>query len=100
MATWWVAEDFAKKVSILDAIHIIARAWRSVKVTAVVNSFQKALSLDEKDTTMADIKELDALIPDGMTSKEFQAFLYDDDELDDTQNDKVEEVTAEDKNEA
>lgn len=98
------SEDFVKKVSILDAIHMVARAWRSVKATTVAHCFQKALSLDGKDPTKADIQELDAPNPDGMTSEQFQAFLDEDDELDDAHNaqdDKEEEeVTAEDKDEA
>ncbi len=95
------SEDFVKKVSILDAIHMVARAWRSVKATTVANCFQKALSLDKKAPTITDIKHLDAPLPDGMTSEQFEAFLDEDDMLDDTQDDKEEEnIFPKDKDEA
>ena len=40
------AEQEAKKVSILDAIHLMSQAWRSVKVDTIKNCFAKALKGD------------------------------------------------------
>ena len=37
------AEQVVKKVSVLDAIHLLDKAWRSVKVETIKNCFAKAL---------------------------------------------------------
>ena len=37
-------EQIAKKVSMVDAIHLMSKAWRSVKTDTIKNYFTKALN--------------------------------------------------------
>jgi len=76
--------DAVKKVSVLDAVHMVARAWQSVSSSTVVNCFKKAFSLleeeameDDYDDNRQDVSEgsVDFCLPAGMALNDYDAFL-------------------------
>lgn len=75
------AEDFAKKQSVLDAIHILAWAWRSVKATTIANCFSKAFSYgkgeEEGSNNQLDYMD-DISTPPNMTRDEFEDLVAED----------------------
>lgn len=70
--------DAVKKVSVLDAIYMVARAWQSVTSCTVVNCFKKAFSRsEEEDNDQNDnsLEEVDFPLPYDMTLQDYDAFL-------------------------
>jgi hypothetical protein len=64
------SDGIAKKVSVLDAIHMLSSSWQSVKPTTIQNCFNKAFSLHKGE------QEVDALhdvpTPRNMERNEFE----------------------------
>ncbi|XP_041347231.1 tigger transposable element-derived protein 4-like [Gigantopelta aegis] len=72
------ANELAKKLNLLDAIHMLTKAWRNVKPVTVVNCFKKGgFSMDDRVET----EEAEPLPPTGMTNDEFNTFVNHDDKL-------------------
>ncbi len=71
--------DAVKKVSVLDAVHMVARAWQSVTSSTVTNCFSKAFSQGKEDENgqSQEVSEssLDFSLPDNMTLEDYDAFL-------------------------
>jgi len=95
LATLWVlailetsncfASTAAKKTTVLDAIHMLSRAWQAVKVSTIKHCFEKALAYGA-EAEPAEVEPFDALedvpIPTNMTAEDFVELL-DSEEVDD-----------------
>eukprot|EP00106_Octopus_bimaculoides_P004825 XP_014772267.1 PREDICTED: tigger transposable element-derived protein 4-like [Octopus bimaculoides] len=68
----------AKKITLLDAIHLIAKSWNNLKTSTIVSCFQKA-GFTCVDTPPA---EEDVVVPPTMLTKEqFEEYVTQDDDL-------------------
>jgi len=70
-------ENMAKKVTVLDAIHMTAQSGQEVKVTTISNCFKKAFQSDGR--TDGDEGELDSLadvpVLTNMAREEFEVLV-------------------------
>ncbi|XP_061184351.1 tigger transposable element-derived protein 4-like [Saccostrea echinata] len=67
------ANDLAKRVTLLDAIHMLRKAWNAVKSSTIQNCFRKAgFTADEHQ---ADSDEENSEIPEGVTEEQFNELL-------------------------
>lgn len=70
------AMDLARKLTILDAVHLLSKAWKNVKMTTIVNCYRKAGFLPEEVEAEEEI-----VVPDGMTREEFCEYIDHDKDL-------------------
>lgn len=71
-----LAMDVAKKISVLDALHISKSSWDEVLPKTITNCFRKAWSrtqLTESSGTESCLEDVD--LPHNMTANEFDAFV-------------------------
>ncbi|XP_061175614.1 tigger transposable element-derived protein 6-like [Saccostrea echinata] len=71
--------DLAKRLTLLDAVHLLSKAWRGVKETTVVNCYRKAGFQTECTEEMP---EEEPTIPECMEREEFFDFVNHDDDTD------------------
>lgn len=70
------ASDLAKSLSLLDAVHLLNKAWKSVSCSTIANCFHKAgFAIEESEER----DEID--VPAGMTEEEFQEYVNHDNDL-------------------
>lgn len=85
------ANNLAKKITLLDAVHMLHQAWRDIKQQTIVNCFRKAGfvqhqgqdDLDgDSDATdaydLSDVTDVDDLLPSppvGLTAEEFVQYV-------------------------
>lgn len=92
------ASELVKKISLLDAIHMLAHAWNSVTATTIVNCFRKAGFVCGKthEEPEAEMNSEEIAPPNGMTHQAFQEWVDVDDSLavtsEVTDDDIVEEI--------
>ncbi|VDI45379.1 Hypothetical predicted protein [Mytilus galloprovincialis] len=66
--------EIAKKVTLLDAIHMATNAWKKVKTTTIVNCFRKAGFIDtHEEELIPEIKDIEN--PPSMTEDEFIEYV-------------------------
>ncbi len=112
-ATGKETEQESKKINVLDAVHLMAQAWKDVKPQTVSNCFKKAFSLPKDETraadTMEDLNILgDVPVPANMDYEEFVALVEEDVVLgeitedfdEDEEDEKEDEKEAEEQKEA
>lgn len=70
------ATDLARKLTMLDAIHLLSKAWKNVKMITIVNCYRKTGFLPEEVEAEEEI-----VVPDGMTREEFYKYIDHDKDL-------------------
>ncbi|XP_023218683.1 tigger transposable element-derived protein 4-like [Centruroides sculpturatus] len=80
------ANDIAKRISLLDALHLLTMCWKQVSKRTVENCFKKAGFIKTEVKTSANETESirDEIMdnpPEGMSKKEFKNWLAIDDEI-------------------
>ena len=93
----WKDKDpilFSKKISVLDAAHIAAEAWKMVKRETIVNCFKKGFQLtnDCSVETIADNIDIPNVIPFESFQELVQAGNDDDDETAEDVNEGEDEI--------
>ena len=74
------ASQAAKKVSILDSIHMLAQAWANVKSSTISNCFKKAFKVQGEGELHIDALS-DVLVPSNMNRESFEAILEEEMEI-------------------
>lgn len=81
-ATELSANDIAKKLTLLDAMHMLTRAWSSVTPETIKNCFRKAGFTNGNETSSQTITPVDAVDhPDTMTATSFEEYVRHDEDL-------------------
>nr|XP_006010436.1 PREDICTED: tigger transposable element-derived protein 6-like [Latimeria chalumnae] len=77
-----MVSKFVKSFSVLDAMHLVNVAWKSVTSTCITNCFIKCgyVSTNE-NSDPSEVEEADEGIPYGLSKGEFDIFVSADDEL-------------------
>lgn len=78
------SSEIAKKVSVLEAIHMIRNAWNKVSSTCIQNCFRKCKLIPQSSLESSQEDEIDpdsTLTPPEMTETEFNEWLSIDDDL-------------------
>lgn len=70
----------AKHVTLLDAVHMLNKAWKSVKPETIQNCFRKA-GFSQRNADSQGEVEADTTIPEGMTEEEFTKYIGQDNDL-------------------
>ncbi len=71
--------NLAKKVTVLDAVHMLAKAWRDVKPSTIANCFNKAFSLPKDSNNIVNDDILaDVTVPMSMNRGEFEELVNQD----------------------
>lgn len=74
------ANELAKRVTLLDAVHMLNKAWKSVKQETIQNCFRKA-GFSQHNADSQEEVEAETTIPEGMTEEEFTEYVGQDDDL-------------------
>ena len=72
------ANKLAKTLTLLDAVHLLTKAWQSVKSVTIANCYRKAGFLDSAFIA-ADHPDDPVPPPPGMDTSEFEAYVSHDD---------------------
>ncbi|XP_041361928.1 jerky protein homolog-like [Gigantopelta aegis] len=91
------ANSIAKKLTLLDAIHMLRKAWNNVTSSTIVNCFRKGgfFKPDVQQPVESDNSDdTNFAAPTGLTNEAFQQFISHDDTLDCHQPQTDEEICA------
>jgi hypothetical protein len=71
------ATAIARKLTLLDAVHLLSRAWKDVKISTIINCYRKAGFAQDP----ADEEEEEINIPDGLDKEQFLNYVESDCDL-------------------
>ena len=93
--TTLTANELARQLTLLDAVHLLSKAWCSVKTTTIANCFRHAGFALSDDASLDDAAEPDDVQPpEGIDSETFDAYVTHDDDLECTAAPTDEEICA------
>ena len=73
------ANELAKTLTLLDAVHLLTKAWQSVKSVTIANCYRKAGFVDSAPVP-ADDSDDTVPPPPGMDASQFEAYVSHDDD--------------------
>ncbi|KAK3098872.1 hypothetical protein FSP39_023876 [Pinctada imbricata] len=80
--TEMTANELARKLTLLDAVHLLRRAWRCVKESTVTSSYRTAeFVAPEQQEHCEDEDEDVPPVPSGLDAESFSTFVSHDDDL-------------------
>lgn len=73
------ANDLVKQLTLLDSVHLLNKAWKSVSSSTIANCFRKAGFCNDQCEDREE--EENKGTPEGMTAEDFEEFINQDNEL-------------------